>query len=115
VVVDFWADWCPFCKSEMPDLQSAFEQYSSRGLVILGIHRENGIESFEDGLKFADSIGITYPLLDDTPGDAVFGQLSGGQPFMPVAFFVNSDGIVVDRVFGPKSSAKIDELVQKIL
>ena len=115
VVVDFWAEWCLFCKNEMPDLQEAFENHTSDGLVVLGVHRENNTESFRDGLDFAESIGITYPLLDDTVGDMVFRELSGGQPFMPVAFFLNREGVIVSRDFGPKSSEKIEQSIQKIL
>lgn len=115
VIVDFWAEWCPFCTGEMPDLQDAFEKHSDSGLVILGVHRENNIESFEDGLRFAERIGITYPLLDDILGDRVYANLLKGQNFMPVAFFLDRDGIIVSRDFGPKSSEKIEAGVQKIL
>jgi len=62
VVVNFWATWCPPCRKEMPDLQALFNEYESKGFVILAI-------SDEDKAKvqgFIAQKNYTYPVLIDT-------------------------------------------------
>ena len=36
VVAFFWAHWCPDCKVQLPILQTLYERYQDRGLVIIG-------------------------------------------------------------------------------
>ena len=30
IVLNFWASWCGPCKSEMPDIEAAYQEYGSR-------------------------------------------------------------------------------------
>jgi len=112
VVIDFWAAWCPFCVAELPELEAVHQEFGDK-VQFLGIHRSE-TESIEKGQEFADDKGVTYPLLKDSTGD-VYDVYSGGQPFMPVAYFIDADGIIQERVLGPKSKDKIRSSVNKLL
>ena len=35
VLINFWATWCPPCRSEMPAMQQVFSNYSSNSFEIL--------------------------------------------------------------------------------
>jgi peroxiredoxin len=66
VLVNFWATWCPPCRKEMPDLESLYEHFKKKGLVILAI-------SDEDAGKvkpFIAEHGFSYTVLLD-PGRKV--------------------------------------------
>ena len=61
VLVNFWATWCPPCRSEMPDLDALYKQFKDQGFVVLAI-------SDEDAAKVNPYIAqyrYTYPILLD--------------------------------------------------
>jgi peroxiredoxin len=61
VLVNFWATWCPPCRKEMPDLESLYNRFSSKGLVILALSDEDDakVRAFIAARKF------TYTILLD--------------------------------------------------
>jgi peroxiredoxin len=66
VLVNFWATWCPPCRKEMPDLETLYERFASKGLVVLGISDEEAakVEPFIRERK------VSFPVLLD-PGRKV--------------------------------------------
>jgi peroxiredoxin len=66
VLVNFWATWCPPCRKEMPDLETLYERFGSKGLVVLGISDEEAarVEPFIRERK------VSFPVLLD-PGRKV--------------------------------------------
>src|ERR1051326_9369182 len=88
VLVNFWATWCPPCRKEMPDLESLYQQYSEKGLVILAISDEETAKV----KPFIDERKITYPVLLD-PGRKVndLFRIAG----IPKSFVYNRDGKMV--------------------
>ena len=55
------ADWCMFCKSELIHLQRNLKEFQAAGGQIVGI----SYDSVPILKRFADSQGITFPLLSD--------------------------------------------------
>src|ERR1051325_3624713 len=55
------ADWCPYCKTQLLELQSQYEQLRKDGLGLVAI----SYDSQEILTAFSEQHGITFPLLSD--------------------------------------------------
>ena len=65
VLLNFWASWCEPCRAEMPSLQALADLYGPDKLLVLAI---NFKEPPARALRFAQSTGVTLPVLLDTQG-----------------------------------------------
>jgi len=64
VWLNFWATWCPWCRTEMPDMEKVHEMYGNR-LLIYGIDIQ---QSRATVTQWLTQHGITYDVLLDTTG-----------------------------------------------
>lgn len=62
VWINFWGSWCPPCRSEMPEVQEAYETLASRGVTVLSIAMQ---ESTQTAVEYRDSVGATFPVYTD--------------------------------------------------
>lgn len=98
-VVEFWATWCPPCRTSMPHLSTLKDEYG-RKVTIIGISDEP-IETVESFLAKADDAGktwnekIRYTLAAD-PDRSVMNDYfrAAGQRGIPTAFIVGRTGHV---------------------
>jgi thiol-disulfide isomerase/thioredoxin len=92
MIVNFWATWCAPCRREIPLLRELQKQHGAEGFQIVGV----AVDVREDVVKYAQEIGIDYPVLvgEQDGLDAVnkFGQGSLGFPF---TVFTDSQGRIV--------------------
>ena len=91
VVVNFWATWCPPCRTEVPELDALHERYGPAGLQVIGVSTDHaGAE--EQVRAFVDEENVPYTILRDPENraTALFG-LSG----LPATFLFDSDGLLV--------------------
>lgn len=110
VLLNFWATWCEPCKIEMPWFVAFQKQYAPEGLQIVGVAMDDSAE--KDIADFAAQMGVNYPVLI---GKEEVSTAYGGLPFLPTTFYIDRDGKVVDKVFGLKGRAEIEDLVKKIV
>lgn len=97
VLVNFWASWCRECRPEMPVLQSLHRELAARGLVIVGI---NAREDARAVARYAEELGLTFPLVLDPAGkiNDLYGVIG-----LPTTFVVARDGRAVAFAVGPRA------------
>ena len=78
----------------MPDLESVAQEFSD-DLVILGINNQ---ETVAQGDPFALARGVTYPLLYLPRDDQIVKAYQ--VLAMPTTYYLDIDGIIVDRKLG---------------
>jgi peroxiredoxin len=99
VLVNFWATWCPPCRSEMPDLEALYNQYKDRGFVVLAISDEDA----DKVKKYIDENHYTYTILLDS-GQKVNEQynIEG----IPKSFVYNREGKLVAQSIDMRTKAQ---------
>jgi peroxiredoxin len=80
------ADWCPYCKTQLVDLQSQVEQLRAQGLGVAAISYDP-VEILAD---FASRRHITFPLLSDK-GSATIKAFGILNPLPELAFGPDKD------------------------
>lgn len=112
VVLNFWASWCVACRDEAPVLQAAHERFGGGGqqrVHVVGIAVQ---DTREKALAFAERFGKTYTLgLDDEAGSI---SLNYGLYGVPETFFIDSEGIIRDKVVGAVTAEDIQENVAEL-
>jgi len=108
VWINFWATWCPPCQKETPDLRAAYEAHRADGLVLVGIDVQE-----EDGVvrDYVTRYGLTYTIGMDVTGAVFRAYRVFG---LPTHYFIDRDGIVRDRVFGPLDRVGIERKLAEI-
>ena len=96
VLVDFWATWCQPCKQEMPGYQKLLDRYGAQGLAVVGFKFDTMMDS-EDPTKFAEKIGVRYPLAVATDD---LKQEFGGIEGLPTTMLYDREGILRQKVIG---------------
>jgi thiol-disulfide isomerase/thioredoxin len=110
VLLNFWATWCSPCKIEMPWLVELQKQYGKDGLVVLGVAMDDTAPP--KIAEFANEMGVNYPILLGT--DQVSDDY-GDVQYLPTTFYVDRNGVVLDKVAGLLGRAEIEKDVRKIL
>jgi len=105
VLVNFWATWCPPCRKEMPDLDTLYQRFKERGLVVLAISDEDAgtVKPF-----IADH-HVGYPVLLD-PGRKVndLFRVQG----IPKSFLYDRKGNLVAQAIDMRTQAQFLEMLR---
>ena len=91
IVLNFWATWCPPCRSEMPDFSAVFEELGE-DIHFVMLDAVDGIrETREIGEAYVAEQGFTFPVYYDMEQEAV---IQYGIRAFPTTIFIDSEGYV---------------------
>ena len=97
VLLNFWASWCGPCASEMPDIQSAWEEHGNDvEFVIVNMTGMNG-ETEQSAKAFLAENNYTFPCYFDANNSAAsaFGVSS-----IPQTYLINAEGNIIGAYMG---------------
>jgi len=95
------ADWCPYCKAQLMDLQKARARFEQQGLKLAAI----SYDTVEILKAFADRRQIEFPMLADPDSQVIraYGVLNAEATgrdqgmSLPGYFFIDASGIIREK------------------
>lgn len=91
VVIDFWATWCKPCIKSIPKLVALSEKYPKQSVRFVGINIDSP-RNLSKVRPFAESLGISYPIILDSEQTLYEEYLVGAVPTLIV---LSADGEVL--------------------
>ena len=110
VLVNFWATWCEPCKIEMPSLVDLQKKYGPQGLQIVGVAMDDADD--KEISTFAHKMGVNYMVLR---GTEKVGDLYGGIDRLPMTYYLDRSGKVVDETMGMAGEATFEDAIKRAL
>jgi peroxiredoxin len=111
------ADWCPYCRSQLKDLQADLAKIQGAGIQLVGI----SYDSPETLTRVMGKHGITFPLLADVGSKTIdaYGirnQEAKGRAAgvaHPVLFLLDQQGVIRAKLMRDnyKDRPEVDEII----
>lgn len=107
-LIDFWASWCPPCRTESKLLQALYNSYQPKGFEIYGISLDSKRENWLNALEKDKRIWTNVSTVEGfkTPVSLEYGITS-----LPSNFLIDASGkIIAVNIHGQHLKEKIDAL-----
>ena len=109
-IVNFFASWCPPCRSEIPDMVALQNQYGRKGFTFIGVAVNETEPKIRDFIK---TNRITYPVVmaNEQIVNAFSRYADGGIRAIPTSFVVNSSGRITQVITGARSKEVFEKII----
>jgi peroxiredoxin len=112
VFLNFWATWCPPCRSEMPSIERLNRKMDGHDFVILAVSID-GFETTQLKNMISPS-NYTFTVLHDPEQKVADIYLISG---IPTTYIIDKDGMIVDKSVGAEywdSDKRIKQLLSLV-
>jgi len=108
VYINFFATWCPPCRTEMPDIEKMYQKYKSKGLVVLAVDLKEDKATVQN---FVTQNGLSFTVLLD---QNTITYKDYNTASIPVSVFVNKDGNIVAKRVGGLSASEMESYLKML-
>lgn len=110
IILNFFATWCPPCRSEIPDFIELMKDYGDKNFVIIGVSLDkSGVNEIK---KFADENNINYPvLIDDGQVSDSYGPIGS----IPTTFIIDRNGNITEKIIGARNRDSFEKIIKPLL
>lgn len=107
-VLSFWSTSCPTCAAATARLQAAAAGWKAQHVAVVGVDE---FDFADDARRFLTQNGITYPTLRDS---GRVGKRFGVNQ-LPQTFVLDSHGLIVAKLAGAPTRARLQSAVARAL
>ena len=109
VYLNFFANWCPPCNDEAPDVNALQKKYKKRNFVVVAVDERESASRANDFLR---KYGLVYKAVLDDSGTIMqpYGAIG-----LPVHVFIDRRGTIKLVRNGEMSKADIEKAIRSIL
>lgn len=97
VLLNFWATWCAPCRREMPGIQSLWERYKDKGLMVLAVSEDD--DNRKQVAAFIAKNRLHFPILLDHDFKIADNYLLPG---LPTTYLIGRDGTIAATLVGSR-------------
>ena len=108
ILLNFWATWCPPCRSEIPSMNKLYQKLKGRGFMILAVSTDRAVVDVKDFLK---TMPVNFPVVVDynlTVSRSLYKVF-----MLPTTFLIDRKGVIVEKYFGDQDWTE-PEIVKEI-
>lgn len=112
IMLNFWASWCPPCRSEMPHMENYYnENEESDNMEILAVNMtKTEKDKVESAKEFVDEYKLSFPILLDKDSEVMkMYQIK----VYPTSYIINEEGVITDKVMLPLDDKMIKQLIEE--
>ncbi len=109
LVINYWAEWCGPCRTEIPELNTLAEQLKGRPVSVLGVNFD-GLQG-EELSRVSEALGIRFTVLAQDP--AMRFKLPRSEA-LPVTYIVDAQGQLRERLLGEQTSAGLSKRLSEL-
>ena len=107
VMINYWADWCPPCLKEMPELVSFASANKDVQVFAFNFDQLDGEDLDYEINKF----GVDIPSILSHPRD-IWGIESPAT--LPATYFINPEGEIVQSLFRPQTQESLEDVLRSL-
>jgi thiol-disulfide isomerase/thioredoxin len=112
VVVNFWATWCPRCRSELSAFDTLNAEYGDR-VTFMMVNLTDGERDTATGVKaFVAAEGYSFPVYYDTAASAANAYEIYS---IPVTVFIRADGTLARQQIGAMQESQLRAYLDDLL
>lgn len=111
VVLNFWASWCPPCKSEMPHFDEVYKQVKDDVVFMMVDLVDGQRETQAKGQKYIEEEGFVFPVYYDNEQEAAHAY---GITSIPTTLFIDAEGNIITGYQGAIKKETLLAGIEKI-
>lgn len=102
VVLNYWAEWCGPCRTEIPELNHLAEELKSKNVGVFGVNFDN--VQGEELKSASEKLGIKFTVLAQDPAELFDLPRSEA---LPVTYIIDNKGKVREQLLGEQTAAGV--------
>ena len=106
VVINYWADWCPPCIKEMPELTSFYNENKEE--VYVFAYNFDGLKG-EELQEQITRFKVKVPSMLTDPGELFGWHLPDS---LPTTFIIDPSGVTKEILIGPQTKETLEKVIQ---
>ncbi|MBI2689823.1 MAG: TlpA family protein disulfide reductase [Acidobacteria bacterium] len=109
VLVNFWATWCPPCRTEIPLFAELQKAYGDAGFAVVGVSMDEGWDAVRPAMS---ALGVNYPVV---LGDDETARKFGGVEKLPETYLIDRSGRIAAAHAGLPERRALEERIRGLL